>query len=125
MSAPHRTAKKIFQRNRGSKRPSNKVMFDGPFSDVGASPTAAMGDSLDWKELPAADITKRVTSKVASGSICLFHNAAIHTPEALPSILSYLQSNGYTVVPISQVILSCDYYMDHTGRQCPAEKAGA
>lgn len=96
-------------------------MFDGSFSDVGASPTAAMGDSLDWKELPAADITKRVTSKVASGSICLFHNAAIHTPEALPSILSYLQSNGYTVVPISQVILSCDYYMDHTGRQCPAQ----
>ena len=52
---------------------------------------------------------------------CLFHNAAIHTPEALPAILEYLQGNGYTVVPISQIILNCDYYMDHAGKQCPAE----
>lgn len=83
--------------------------------------SAASRDSLDWKELPASDITNRVTSKITSGSICLFHNAAIHTPEALPSILSYMQSNGYTVVPISQIILTGDYYMDHTGKQCPAE----
>ena len=78
-------------------------------------------DSLDWKELPASDITKRVTGKVTSGSICLFHNAAIHTPEALPAILEYLQGNGYTVVPISQIILQEEYYMDHAGKQCPAE----
>ena len=56
-----------------------------------------------------------------SGSICLFHNAALHTPEALPSILEYFQANGYKVVPISQIILQGDYYMDHTGKQCPVE----
>ena len=44
-------------------------------------------DSLDWKDLSAADITQRVTSKVQSGSIVLFHNAALHTPEALPCLL--------------------------------------
>ena len=43
-------------------------------------------DSLDWKELPAAEITKRVTEKVQSGSIVLFHNAAKHTPAALPGL---------------------------------------
>ncbi len=37
-------------------------------------------DSLDWKDLSAAEITERVTGKVQSGSIVLFHNAAKHTP---------------------------------------------
>ena len=49
----------------------------------------------------------------------LFHNAALHTPEALPSILEYLIKEGYTVLPISELILDGDYVMDHTGRQCP------
>ena len=62
-----------------------------------------------------------MTSKVAPGSIVLFHNAALHTPEALPGILEYLLQEGYDVVPISQLILPGDYTLDHTGRQCPAE----
>ena len=80
-------------------------------------------DSLDWKDLIATEIAKRVTGKVQSGSICLFHNAALHTPEALPSILEFFKQNGYTVVPISQLLLTGEYYMDHTGKQCPAENA--
>ena len=71
----------------------------------------------------ADTIYQRVTSKVQPGSIVLFHNAALHTPEALPRILSYLINEGYTVVPISQLILTGDYTIDHTGRQFPAEKA--
>lgn len=77
-------------------------------------------DSLDWKDLSAADITQRVVSKVQPGSIVLFHNAALHTPEALPGILETLIQDGYTFVPISQIILEGDYTIDHTGRQCPA-----
>ena len=84
---------------------------------------AASGDSLDWKELPASEITQRVTSKVQPGSIVLFHNAALHTPEALPAILEYLLQEGYTIVPISQLLLTGEYTMDHTGRQCPAAPA--
>ncbi|MFG6372702.1 MAG: polysaccharide deacetylase family protein [Oscillospiraceae bacterium] len=77
-------------------------------------------DSLDWKDLSAGDITKRVTSKVQPGSIVLFHNAAKHTPEALPGILENLIGQGYTLVPISELILPGNYTIDHTGRQCPA-----
>ena len=80
-------------------------------------------DSLDWKDLSAQDITKRVMSKVQPGSIVLFHNAALHTPEALPGIIEALLQQGYAFVPISQLILpgTCgqDYSIDHTGRQCP------
>ena len=74
-------------------------------------------DSLDWKDLPAEEITRRVTEKVAPGSIVLFHNAALHTPEALPGILETLLREGYTFVPISQLILPQPYTIDHTGRQ--------
>ncbi|MBE6913344.1 MAG: polysaccharide deacetylase family protein [Ruminococcaceae bacterium] len=75
-------------------------------------------DSLDWKDLTAAEITKRVTNGVKSGSIVLFHNAAKHTPEALPQIIEQLQSNGCTLVPVSELLLDGDYEMDHTGRMC-------
>lgn len=74
-------------------------------------------DSLDWKELSAQEITARVTKQVVPGSIILFHNAALHTPEALPGIIEYLQQEGYEILPVSQLILSGDTVIDHTGRQ--------
>mgnify|MGYP000161448557 CR=1 FL=1 len=51
---------------------------------IGMEPIQWDVDSLDWKEIPANEITQRVVSRVCPGSIVLFHNAAIHTPEALP-----------------------------------------
>ena len=87
---------------------------------IGMEPIQWDVDSLDWKDLSAGEIIQRVTSKVQPGSIVLFHNAALHTPEALPTIIQTLLQEGYTFVPISQLILSGDYTIDHTGRQCPA-----
>ena len=81
------------------------------------------GDSLDWKEISAQEIAQRVTAKVQPGSIVLFHNAAKHTPEALPSVLEHMIREGYTVVPIGQLIYWENYTIDHTGRQFPAETA--
>ncbi|MBO5340743.1 MAG: polysaccharide deacetylase family protein [Oscillospiraceae bacterium] len=87
---------------------------------MGMEPIQWDVDSLDWKDLSAADITRRVTSKVGPGSIVLFHNAAKHTPEALSGVIERLLQEGYTFVPISQIILTGDYTIDHTGKQCPA-----
>ena len=86
---------------------------------IGMGPIQWDVDSLDWKDLSAADITKRVTSKVQPGSIVLFHNAAKNTPAALPGIIEALLQEGYTFVPISEIILNGEYTIDHTGRQCP------
>lgn len=61
-----------------------------------------------------------MTSRVQPGSIVLFHNAAKHTPEALPGIIETLLGQGYTFVPVSELILRGAYTIDHTGRQCPA-----
>ena len=87
---------------------------------MGMEPIQWDVDSLDWKEIPAGEITQRVTSRIQPGSIVLFHNAALHTPEALPGIIEALLQDGYTLVPISQLILPGSYTIDHTGRQCPA-----
>ncbi len=74
-------------------------------------------DSLDWKGISADDIVKRVVPKVTSGSIVLFHNAGEHTPEALPTILESFISEGYEIVPISQLIYAENYTIDPTGKQ--------
>lgn len=74
-------------------------------------------DSLDWKDLSATEISDRVLKKVKPGSIVLFHNAALHTPEALPTILKSLKDDGYKIVPISQIIFKENYTIDNSGMQ--------
>lgn len=69
-------------------------------------------DSLDWRPTTPADIVQRVTSKIAPGSIVLFHNNADHTPAALRPILDYCRQEGYEVVPISELLLKGEYYID-------------
>ena len=76
-------------------------------------------DSLDWKGISAQEIQRRVLDQVESGSIVLFHNAAEHTPEALPGIIESLIADGYAIVPVSQILLSGETWIDNTGRQCP------
>jgi peptidoglycan-N-acetylglucosamine deacetylase len=61
--------------------------------------------------------SKNVLTKVKPGSIILFHNAAIHTPEALPGITENLQKQGYELVPILQLIYKDNYTMDVAGKQ--------
>ncbi|MBQ4082020.1 MAG: polysaccharide deacetylase family protein [Clostridia bacterium] len=74
-------------------------------------------DSLDWKDLSAQKIYDRVVSKTKPGSIVLFHNAAKHTPEALPMILEKLIADGYQFAKISDLIIKKDYTIDHAGKQ--------
>ena len=87
---------------------------------MGMEPIQWDVDSLDWKDLPAEEICGRVMKRVKPGSIVLFHNAAKHTPEALSGILEQLLQKGYEIVPVSQLLLTGDYVLDHEGRQCPA-----
>ena len=81
-------------------------------------------DSLDWKGLSSDEITSRVLTRVQPGSIVLFHNAALHTPEALPGIIEALQKDGYTLCTVSELVYQGEYTIDNNGMQCPkgAEK---
>lgn len=89
---------------------------------MGMEPIQWDVDSLDWKGISAAEITRRVTGKVKNGSILLFHNAGEHTPEALPDILDYLLQEGYQMVPVSQLLLREESFIDHSGKQCAVKK---
>lgn len=76
-------------------------------------------DSLDWKDYGVDSIIKTVTRHKAlgNGSIILMHNGAKFTADALDTVLSSLEEQGYEIVPISQLILRENFHMDSTGRQ--------
>jgi len=78
-------------------------------------------DSLDWKDYGADSIIKTVCEhkNLGNGSIILCHNGAKYTGEALDSLITKLKEQGYTFVPISELIYRDDYHMNHEGRQIP------
>ena len=111
----------ILQKNTGFEVPVFGFVEGGknPQSvDMTGVSLPTRSDSLDWKGIPAGQITRRVLDRVQPGSIVLFHNAAEHTPEALPAILESLLNDGYRIVPVSQILLEGDCFIDSTGRQC-------
>ena len=95
----------------------------GAINDMGMTPIQWNVDSLDWKDLSADEILSRVKNGVVPGSIILFHNAAKHTPEALADIIEFLLAEGYEIVPVSELLLSGHYEIDHTGMMITAETA--
>ncbi|MCR6545272.1 polysaccharide deacetylase family protein [Dehalobacterium formicoaceticum] len=74
-------------------------------------------DSLDWKDLSANEIQDRILTKIKPGDIILFHNAGKYTPDALDPMLTALEKDGYQVVPISELLLTGDTYIDYAGIQ--------
>ncbi|MCH5272512.1 MAG: polysaccharide deacetylase family protein [Lachnospiraceae bacterium] len=76
-------------------------------------------DSLDWKDYGADSIINTVINHrhLGNGSIILMHNGAKYTPEALEAVILGLREKGYTLVPISELIYTENYKMDHEGRQ--------
>ena len=74
-------------------------------------------DSLDWKNISAEEIYKRVTSKIQKGSVIQFHTGTAHTAEALPAVLDFLKENGLVSVPVGELIFSENYIIDSNGVQ--------
>jgi peptidoglycan/xylan/chitin deacetylase (PgdA/CDA1 family) len=79
-------------------------------------------DSLDWQEQMTADaIFNRVTANIKPGSIVLFHNNGRYTADVLAPLLAKLKNDGYQVVPVGELIIKGDYYIDHAGVQHPGQ----
>lgn len=76
-------------------------------------------DSLDWKDYGVDSIIKTVTKHkhLGNGSIILCHNGAKFTAQALDTLIATLKNEGYTFVPISELIYKDNYHMNHEGRQ--------
>ena len=97
----------------------------GDYSDTVLNVAGSLGlktiqwdvDTLDWKGLTANEILARVKQYVKSGSIILCHNNSDHILEALPLMISYLQSQGYSMVTLSELVYDKDYIVDNNGLQ--------
>ncbi len=76
-------------------------------------------DSLDWKDYGIDAIIQRVCNhkNLENGAILLLHNGSKYTKDALSPMLSALKEDGYSFVPVSQLIYKENYYIDHTGKQ--------
>ena len=76
-------------------------------------------DSLDWKDYGADAIVSKVVDHphLGNGSIILMHNGATYTKDALEQVITGLTEKGYEIVPISELIYTENYEMDHEGRQ--------
>ena len=85
--------------------------------------TGALADSLDWKDISTEQIVERVSRSVKNGSIVLFHNNAQHVLEYLPQILQNLQSDGYEIVKINDMIYHDHYHIDNNGIQISDENS--
>lgn len=104
------------------------ILFRPPYGDSSGDLVEAVSsvpmyctewniDSFDWKNPSPRQIIERVTALAQPGSIVLFHNGALNTATALPDILDSLQKQGYTVVPVSQLIYKERYTVDASGMQ--------
>lgn len=78
-------------------------------------------DSLDWKEYGRQEMIDKVLKhkNLSPGSIILLHNDTKYTKSALDELIKGLKQKGFTIVPVSEMLLKENYSIDHTGRQYP------
>ena len=74
-------------------------------------------DSLDWKNRGVDDMIKQCTKSIHPGDIVLFHNDSKYIVEALPTILKTYTEAGYKIIPVSELLLKGETWIDHQGTQ--------
>ena len=74
-------------------------------------------DTLDYKGLTGDEMWDRLKDKLTSGSIILMHNGTAHTAEALDKLIYNINSKGFSIVKVSELIYSENYTIDNTGMQ--------
>lgn len=87
-------------------------------NDLGCYPIQWNVDSLDWKkEMSRQAILDRILKSTKAGSIILFHNDTQYTAGLLPQIITELKAKGFGFLPVSELIMKDNYYIDDQGRQ--------
>ncbi len=74
-------------------------------------------DSLDYKALTCEQMWERIEPKLSAGSIILMHNGTENTALSLDTLLSNIESKGYEIVKVSDIVYSSDYTIDNNGVQ--------
>lgn len=63
-------------------------------------------DTLDWKHHSPAKTLAAVKEQTRPGGIILMHDIHKTSVDAVPSVIEYLQSQGYTLVTVDQLLAS-------------------
>ena len=79
-------------------------------------------DSLDWKNRGVQDLVTRATKNVQPGDIILFHNDSQYILDALPTVLKTYQEQGFTLIPVGEILLQGDTTIDVQGKQHPVKQ---
>lgn len=74
-------------------------------------------DTLDYTGLTGDQMWKRLEGKLKNGSIILMHNGAKHTADSLEMLIDQIQSQGYSICPVSELIYTGNYQIDVNGVQ--------
>lgn len=76
-------------------------------------------DSLDWKNEGVDAIIQTVTThkNLGNGSIILCHNGSEYIVQALDTLLTTLENDGYEIVPVSELLYQDGYHLNFKGRQ--------
>lgn len=61
-------------------------------------------DSLDWKYRDAAKTIEHIKENAHNGGILLMHDIHEESVEALPTIIEYLQAEGYELVTVDELM---------------------
>ena len=106
------------------------TLFRAPYSDwndqvvevahaLGYAAINQSVDSLDWKDYGVDAIIRTVCEhkNLENGSIILLHNGSKYTKDAIDIMLTNLEHQGYSFIPLSELIYISDYELDHTGKQ--------
>jgi peptidoglycan/xylan/chitin deacetylase (PgdA/CDA1 family) len=73
------------------------------FEDMGLDVVLWTIDSRDWDDDPAKTV-ETIVRKARPGSIVLLHDSEVATLRALPQIIGSLQSRGFELVTVSELI---------------------
>ena len=122
LMTPHEKVKKLTGIDMKVFRPPYGDYNDTLITTVrecGYSPIQWDVDSLDWKDYGVDSILHTVLDHkhLGNGSIILCHNGAKYTAEALEQLIDGLQSKGFTLVKMSDLIYKDHYDINPEGRQ--------
>ena len=104
-------------------------MFRPPYGHLGGAARSivnALGmqairwthESKDARDDGSVENSLRLTTRnLQGGSIILTHASSAFTLAVLDQILQFYQDNGFEVVPVSQLLLTGETYLDENGIQ--------
>ncbi len=74
-------------------------------------------DTLDYQGLDESQMVDRINKNLKNGSIILMHNGTENTANSLDGIIKNIQSKGYNIVKVSDLVYNENYEINSQGIQ--------